>query len=651
MHLRVAFLVALVVWFVNPTPSAVGAPVRMNTFGTIEQVGSAPQAGPPTIATPKQVSGQQPVAAAPASTVLVQLVGTAVVRGRVTDETGTPIRGARVQTTRRDRFATQVTHTDAGGRYELRGLPKMSLTIAASLPGYTSRREGFGVLHVATLKDGEVREGVDFVLVRGGVVTGRVSDPEGGSLIGATVRAVPKRRMPTMGQLPSPGLSDTADDRGLYRLHGLPPGDYYLSVQPPPIPDWPQPAEADMTRGFAQVFYPGAPDAASAQCVAVASGAETAADVTVSVVPLFAITGKVLDRDGRPTPRAFLNLRSRQPRGFETLAVTRSAAPGPDGTFRLAGVAPGSYTLVANERSDAAPQPAARRAMREMDLDVSGDVKNLALRLSNGTTLTGRVVFATPPPKDVTSLQIYHRPTTMTSPGWVMPPVTLGPNGSFEFTGLRGVVEFVVMFAPAAGPNSPAVLLQATASAPLSSIEPATGAQEERTTAPVTSAAATPTYRMVAGVPVRISWRVRALRVAGRDVTDEGIDLGQEEGAVSGVEVEVADDQPVVTGIVRDEQGRPYPGARLVAIATDPRAARTPEGIVWPRGLSIQDGRYFVVGLAPGTWHLIALADIADPATIEDDADGIARLRARATRVTLAGSQVLELDLGVVRRP
>ena len=214
----------------------------------------------------------------------------------------------------------------------------------------------------------------------------------------------------------------------------------------------------------------------------------------------------------------------------------------------------------------------------------------------------------------------------------------LASDGTFEFKGLRGVVEFMVMYAPVSGSNSPAALSKGRASGAGVSAPP----PGDET--------AGPDYRMVAGTPIPIDWRVRALRLRGRDLTHEGVDVGQE-GTITEIVVEVSADEPVVTGIVRDEQGQPYAGATMVAIATDPGAGSTPEGFLWPRGLSAQDGRYFIIGLGPGTWDLVALADIADPVLIDDDAESIARLRSRATRVTLRVSKVLKMDLKVVRLP
>jgi hypothetical protein len=568
----------------------------------------------------------------------LELSGTAVVSGRVTDEAGAPLAGVVVRTPPRDRFGERSTTTDVEGRYELRGLPPMSLRLAASLAGYAGLREGFEALRSVTLSAGEVRT-VDLVLVRTGSIAGHVVGPGREPLAGAIVRVVPRRRRAATDRPSSPTASQVTNREGVFRLGGLPPGDYYLEVRPlrrgTPRP----PTEADANLGFATVFYPGVPDPESARCVTVAPGTEATADTVVPLLPLRTIAGTVLGLDGRPTSRALVELRPRRTLEPDGIGTTRAVSPDPDGSFRLAGVADGPYLLVARETSSASAASQVRppqRATGDVELDVRADLAHQDVRLTNGATARGRVVFASRPPANVASLQIYHRPKSMTRPVWAMPPVMLNADGTFEFKGLRGAVEFMVMYAPAAGPNSPAALAARSGSA--------SGAGVESTDELVG-----PPYRRVAGVPIPIEWRVRALRVHGRDVTRTGVDLGQE-GTTTEIVVEVSADMPLVTGIVRDDLGRPCAGATLVAIATDPAAADAAEGTLRPRGLSRQDGRYFMVGLPPGTWDLVALADVADPALIDDDEESLSRLRSRATRVTLRGSQTVTLDLAAVTR-
>jgi hypothetical protein len=66
-------------------------------------------------------------------------------------------------------------------------------------------------------------------LHRGGVITGRVVDEDGEALMRGNVSI--QRYQYTQGnrQL-APAGGDITDDRGVYRVFGLPPGEYYVSV-------------------------------------------------------------------------------------------------------------------------------------------------------------------------------------------------------------------------------------------------------------------------------------------------------------------------------------------------------------------------------------------------------------------------------------
>jgi hypothetical protein len=356
------------------------------------------------------------------------------------------------------------------------------------------------------------------------------------------------------------------------------------------------------------------------------------------------------------------------------LVTMRTVMSELDGTFRLVDVTAGGYTLSAFATSSTSGVGGRSPAV-EMLVEIAQDMTDVELQLTEGTTVKGRVVFASPAPADVARLAIYHRLTNSRSIGWTVPPVRLAADGTFEFTGLRGTIEFMVMVAPAKGPNSPAAGQPKAATSSTRGAQPTPREPVNASAAPHSDRSAVPsmeprapttvnaggisgatrtdqdiTALMVADMRSSVDWRVRTVRVGGRDVTNEGVDVGQQ-GIVDGVEVEVVDDRPIVTGMVRDDRRRPCAGARLVVMPTDSRAAQSPEGLVQPRGVSRPDGHYIVGALAPGTWDIVALADVADSSLIPDDPETIERLRTLATRVTLSESQVLELDLRVVSLP
>ena len=120
--------------------------------------------------------------------------------------------------------------TDNDGRYRFMRLAEGNYSIHAVSGAYFSKencRYGASCREV-TLDDGEAIENVDFTFVRGGVITGRVTDAENRPVIGAGMLLL---------QVNEKGEPDSnfhleilhwmeTDDRGVYRLYGLPAGRY-----------------------------------------------------------------------------------------------------------------------------------------------------------------------------------------------------------------------------------------------------------------------------------------------------------------------------------------------------------------------------------------------------------------------------------------
>jgi protocatechuate 3,4-dioxygenase beta subunit len=123
--------------------------------------------------------------------------------------------------------------TDENGRYQLTGLPAGSYQIRALSSAYIPENRSVGLepFKQITLDEGEKREDVDFALVPGGVITGRVTDTDERPLISIRVNLfvvdeVGQKRRYEVGYI---WQMFATDDRGIYRLYGIPPGRYLVS--------------------------------------------------------------------------------------------------------------------------------------------------------------------------------------------------------------------------------------------------------------------------------------------------------------------------------------------------------------------------------------------------------------------------------------
>jgi hypothetical protein len=149
--------------------------------------------------------------------------------GRVTSDSGHPIVGARV-TIRQvgaatSTTATHVTKTERNGRFKIEALPNGSYFVSASLPGYFVKRESADSPNVRIYRSGE---SANIVLVKGGVVTGTISTVTATPLAAINVRAIKVSDPDSRPVAQTFSMERQSDDRGIYRIYGLEPGNYIV---------------------------------------------------------------------------------------------------------------------------------------------------------------------------------------------------------------------------------------------------------------------------------------------------------------------------------------------------------------------------------------------------------------------------------------
>jgi hypothetical protein len=203
--------------------------------------------GPPTPPTPRIITA------------------TAIVRGRVTTSSRTPVRSAEVRLRSDDGRDVRITTTDSAGQYEIRDLPSGSWMLMVSKAGFVSHATD--ILKAAKLENGE-RLSMNVTLAKAGAIAGRVMDDGGEPLAAVQVQAF-KRRTASEDSFTAVGVADTTDDTGAFRLYAIPPGTYYLRA----ITD-----AGDRAPGFVNnehpVYYPGTSDPGNAETVTIAAGQE-----------------------------------------------------------------------------------------------------------------------------------------------------------------------------------------------------------------------------------------------------------------------------------------------------------------------------------------------------------------------------------------
>ena len=328
--------------------------------------------------------------------------------------------------------------TDQDGRYRITNVAAGTYDVIPAAPSYiigdlpSSPRS-----KTILINEGENVEGIDFALVRGGVITGRVTDAEARPVVQQQVwiyRAETwEQRGPNQPQV-FPMGGGTTDDRGIYRAFGLIPGRYKVAVGR--ADDSFNPAQAPGRAIYNRVFHPDTGDPARATIIEVTPGSEaTGIDITLEKpLDTYSISGRVVDGEkGQPVPGVRLAL-ERMGERFQT--YSNFGTVGTQGEFIFDGVVPGKYkfSLLADRGNERALESA---PIEVIDANVSGVI----LRVTSGATVSGVIAIENESPQAIAKLkQVEIR-------GYVTPPSGTGgrsstgvvsADGAFHMVGLPG---------------------------------------------------------------------------------------------------------------------------------------------------------------------------------------------------------------------
>ena len=279
-----------------------------------------------------------------------------------------------------------------------------------------------------TIAAGQSIRDVNFAMVRGGVITGRITNADGQPVVEESVSVVaadPSSYYPTYSFR---GVH--TDDRGIYRAFGLRPGKYRVSVgQSKGLPGY-------VHQATRQTFYPSVTEIDKATVIEVTEGSE-AIDiniVTAGLNPSFTVSGRIIDSAGAPVAQAILGIQQRD--GNTTMSSTGGTATNSKGEFKMQNVLPGKYTLFF-----APPQNSDLRAdpieFEVIDTDLTG----LEFKTKSGASLSGMVVVEGPYEKSLAALFKGLRVYVMfdnpkSDYAGESRSVEVGPDGSFTIVGL-----------------------------------------------------------------------------------------------------------------------------------------------------------------------------------------------------------------------
>jgi hypothetical protein len=329
--------------------------------------------------------------------------------------------------------------TDHDGFYRFTNVAPGSYSVTPSAPAFVMANTKDARAKSVLVGEDENVEGINFALVRGGVITGRVTDAEGRPVVEQQVNVYttdmlaqksPDRPIFTT-------KSTQTDDRGIYRVFGLSAGRYKVSAGR--TEDLFNPTLSQDSLIYKQVFHRDVTDHAEAKVLEITEGSE-ANDVDISLgraLQTYSVSGLVIDEKGLPVPNLRIGVQRRVGQRIEYV-MSNSSSNG-RGEFVVEGLIPGKYGvyLFPNQAGDMRAEPV---SFDILDQDVGG----LTVKLAKGASLTGIVVLENEDKalfKKLSEFQL--RAFSMISSGGgggfassAMSPI--GPDGSFRLAGLSG---------------------------------------------------------------------------------------------------------------------------------------------------------------------------------------------------------------------
>ena len=520
----------------------------------------------------------------------------AVITGRVfAEDGGHPLAKATLSLrskTARPQDLPRTVRTDSRGEYTFRDIEAGQYMLRAIRNGYIPRNYGqkttssFRRGTSLSVAPGQVVDGVDFHLIQAGVVEGRVVDQDNEPL--ERVQAMlsgyrsrgGKRQLLPFGQ-------DETDDRGQFRIFGIPPGTYLLAASPRPFAALTGGAE----RPFPPTYYPGVLRVEEAATVQVAAGAEVGGfNITLIEALTYNVSGRVLTPEGKPAHSVWIMSMKESVKD-----VTSMMAPNTktdlQGEFKVSGLLPGRHRLYARAGGGENAQMASA-AVDVVDQDLSG----LTLVLGKGAEITGRIVVE----------------GEASAVDWRRISLNMVPTGNITQMSFGG-----------------------------------SGAQVNEDFTFKISNRPEGTYRLVARLPTG-SHYVSSIRVEGQDITDRPIEL-RNNNRLDGVEIHISSKGAQLSGIVEQAEKREVAaGATVLVFAADPqhrglhsRFTRTTQ--------TDQRGQFTLQGLAPAEYLVCALTD--HESGLESDPDYLRSLERDSERIDLSPGQTVQESLVTLPAP
>lgn len=409
---------------------------------------------------------------------------------------------------------------------------------------------------VLTLTAGEDLNDVRIRLQAAAVIRGRVVDEDGEPLPEAEVTVLRQTFVSGHSHWQQSG-GERTNDLGEFRISGLPAGNVYVSVNPPPdlksLIESAGRSAADArsadkaATSYQTTYYPGTTDRSQAMPIQLHAGDDFPLTFSLTPAPSLSIRGSVVNLPPRAAATIVL-----QSRDFNL--IQNGAEIHKDGSFVIHDVSPGSYTITASVEGTPVPLTA-RQALQVGATSVDG----VRLSPQPGATLRGRLrVEGAGGVTRFDPAQIFFTLQTVSGDddnlGVMMGDrftnlTHVSPDGSFGWNDVPSGSYYVQLLGE-------------------------TGANE--------------------------NWFVKSVSAGGRDVNDSGISAS---GGAMALDVVVSANGAIADGIVLDSKGQPFADAVVVAVPELRLRGRVDR---YRKTVTDQRGHFSLHGIPSGDYTVFA---------------------------------------------
>lgn len=576
-------------------------------------------------------------------------VGTAEISGTILMAGGTqPARKTRVTLSGAELRGGRSATTDDSGRFSFTALPAGRYSLTANRPGHISvtygqRQPGRAGTQIS-LSDGQ-KFRADMQIPKGSVITGTVLDENGEPAPQTSVRVM--RVVMTNGERTlSSNNTGSTDDRGIYRVFGLLPGEYVVCATPRnsntsefgrmeameqelralqsaaaqvsseqvqairerivSIQGSMPAGDVEAPPGYAPICYPGTIAASSATPIPLGVSEERGGiDFQLQLAPLARVEGVVVNSTGAQITQISVSLRDASTLGGSTLNM--EARPDAEGRFRLQGVPPGQYRLTARS-TIAPPRPAPGQ-------------QDTLLSRGRGAAPQAAVMASRPQPITVWAA------ADISVDGRTLSNVVLSLQQGVT---VSGQVTFEGAQPPPTDLTRIRVNMSPVGQTPFGG---STSAQLDATGRFTLQGVTPGRYRLSASGAA--TWMTESAIIGGQDTLDFPFEVKGNQN-VQGVTITMTDRRTELTGKVTDGQNQPAVDYTIVVFPADQR--------YWGGGARrIQtarpstDGTFTFRNLPPGDYRIATPIDLEPGAT--SDPVVLQQLEGASIRITLQAGE------------